>query len=93
MTKFFKNRKQGIKPPTPRTMEEINKEYGQKAAAYGNEQYKLEVQKRTVENMFSELLALNNEGAERQKLDAAKKAQEAADAAQKAAEAAGAKNG
>lgn len=73
MSKFFKSKKQATAAPAPRTMEEINKAYGQAAAQYGNEQYKLEVQKRTVESMFNELLALNNEGALRQKQDAAAK--------------------
>ena len=70
MSKFFKSKKQLLKAPEPRTMEEINKAYGAAAARYGNEQYKLEVQKRTVDNMFQELLALNNEGAARQKIEA-----------------------
>lgn len=84
MTKFFKSKKQALAkeaPKEPRSEADIRKEYADVALAAGQAQYQVYVYQRELDKLNLQLLNLNNEGAERQKLDraaaeAAKQSQE-----------------
>jgi len=74
MTKFFKNKKQVTQqeaPKEPRSEADIRKEYTEVALAAGQAQYQVYVYQRELDKLNLQLLNLNNEGAERQKLDRA----------------------
>lgn len=79
----LKNIKFGKKDsnPQPRELAEIQKDYNQTALAAGQAAYQVFVYQREQAQLNERLLALNREGAERQRLDA--EAKKAADAAAK----------
>lgn len=65
--------------PTPRSMQQIVENARELTLALGNETYIIEVKKKECERLTNLLLQVNNEAAERQRLD-----REAAEAAKKA---------
>jgi hypothetical protein len=73
MTKFFKgkSKKAAQVPQVPRSMEEIQKEYGELRARSGELQYTIYVYEADLAQMNSRLRGLNNEAAARQQLDKA----------------------
>lgn len=71
MTKFFKSKGKKAVPteaPTPRQMDEIQKEYGELRARAGELQYTLFVYEADLANINDRLRYLNNEAAARQQL-------------------------
>lgn len=75
--KFFNNKKQ-IKPqkPKPRSMEELLKENAELKAKAGEVQYLVFVYTKELEQINSALLSLNQEAAERKRLDEESKPKE-----------------
>jgi hypothetical protein len=74
MSKFFKSKKQEIKPPAPRELKVIEQELSQVVAAAGVAQYRMYVLEQELAHHNQVLLRLNQEGAARQQLDAEAKA-------------------
>lgn len=70
MSKFFGKKKVSLETKTPRTAEEIQKEYGQLAAQAGQTQYVIAVHQDELKALNDKLRALNQENFNRQQLDA-----------------------
>jgi hypothetical protein len=71
-SKFFKGLKKAQLPkanPTPRLMEEIQKEHSQASYEAGVAQYQVYVHSKDLEQKNQRLLSLNQEAAARQKID------------------------
>lgn len=70
--KFKKNKATKIStaPPAPRTMDEINVEYGRLVSQAGQAQYQAYVYSEDLKRINQELKNLNYEAAERKRLDA-----------------------
>ena len=80
-SKFFKGLKKAQLPKpdlAPRVMEEIQKEHSQASYEAGLAQYQVYIHTKDLEQKNTKLLALNQEAAARNKLDAASKPQEVA---------------
>jgi hypothetical protein len=75
MSRFFKS-KNKQKAPQPREMKEITAEYNTTASQAGTVQYQIKVYQSQLEQLNQKMLNLNNEGAERQRLDAQTKKEE-----------------
>lgn len=83
MTKFFKNNsKKAIteQAAEPRDMKVIEQEYSIAIQKAGQLQYQIEIYKRELDMHNERLMSLNNEAAERSKLDNAAKEQETKEA-------------
>jgi len=72
-----KSSKPSKKLSVPREMEEISKEYQQQCFAAGQLQYEIKVKSDALDQVNDRLLALNNEAAARNTLNAQKPAPEA----------------
>ncbi len=73
MSKFFKSKKaqaKMVETPSPRSIADITAEYNQTALLAGSVQYQIKVYESQLNDLNQKLLALNNEGALRQKVDA-----------------------
>ena len=62
------------KPQPPRTLEELTKAYSDLAAQHGNLDYQRRCLEMETQRTWQQMLNINQEAAERQKLDADKKA-------------------
>lgn len=69
--KRFNKQKVSIKPKVPRTTEELTKAYQDLAARAAQSQYLVYVHTRALEDVNEQMMAVNQEAAERQKLDKA----------------------
>lgn len=71
MSKFFKNSKKATlpKPPTPRTIEEIQKDHNQASYEAGLAQYQVYIFTKDLEQKNQRLLNLNQEASARNKID------------------------
>lgn len=73
--KFFNNKKKQVKPK-PRSMDELLKANAELKARAGEVQYLVYVYTKELEQVNSALLSLNQEAAERKKLDEESKPKE-----------------
>jgi hypothetical protein len=73
MKNVFKRKKDAVpKVNVPRTMEEINKAYGEAVARAGQAQYLVFVHSKDLEQINEQLISLNQEAAARANLDKTK---------------------
>lgn len=74
MKRLFKKAKEA-QPKTPRTIPEIQKEFGELSQRAANSQYLVFVHEQELQRVNNRLLEVNQEAAERQQLDAKVKAE------------------
>lgn len=79
LSRFLEKKKKGkeVKDITPRVMPEIQKEYTQVSAAYGEKLYTAAMNKKAADQLEQVLQNLNNEAALRNQLDAKASAEKA----------------
>jgi hypothetical protein len=74
---FFKGaKKANLKPPEPRTLDVITKEYNQECWELGQLSYQVDVLNQAIREKNAKIMQLNREGDSRKKLDAETKKQE-----------------
>jgi len=83
MTKFFKsrNKPKAIPQPTPRSMEEIEKEYNELRARAGDAEYQAFIYNKALAELNNRMLQVNQEGAARKELDAKNNVEKAVEVA------------